>query len=168
MAELAVGGDLELKLCAALDASTEQIKRGQDREDRLERLIPIAAQIQASDEFPSSGDLIMDCGGPTLGKAWVLRRVFLGGTDPTATTAGSAFLFLSSSKSSNALISAFCFDQAASLPIAKFYSSRMVVLTYPQRIICKVTGGTAGDSYQLGGLAMEEIANDPVAARWTL
>lgn len=168
MAELAVGGDLELKLCAALDASTEQIKRGEDRRDRMERLIPISAQIQASDVYPSSGDLVMDCGGPTLGKAWVLRRIFLGGTDPTQTTAGSAYFFLSSSKSSNALISAFCFDQMATLPASKFYSSRMVVLSYPQRIICKITSGTAGDSYQLGGLAMEEIANDPVAARWTL
>ena len=168
MAELAIGGDVELKLCAALDASTEAINRREDREDRLARTIPISAQIQGSGVFPASGDLIFDCGGPTLGRAWVLRRLFLGGIDPTATTSGSAFWFLSASDSNSALVSAFCFDQASSLPIARFYSSRMVVITHPQRIICKITGGTSGDSYQLGGLAMEEIANDPVAARWTL
>lgn len=166
MAELELAGGLELS--AALKATTDALSRRNDLEDRLMRSIPIAAQIQGSGVFPSSGSLIFDLGGPTAGKAWVLRRLFISGVDPTATAAGSAYYFISSSLSDNALVAASCFDFANALPLKAFYSSRQVVLTYPQRIVCKVVSGTSAATYQASGFAMEEVANDPVASRWTL
>ena len=163
--DLSFGVDVAAQLKAGFDGLRE------DRQDaertELER-IPLDYPIRGGGTAPSTGPLIFDCGGPPMGRAWVLRRLAVGGTDPTAAAAGEAYLFSSSAGDSEQLITATWFDIVASLPAVRFYTSRQVVVQAGQRLWVKITSPTAGASYAASGAVLSEIANARAAARWTL
>lgn len=164
---LEIEGGLDLQIAASLKASADAAQERNSRERRLEELVPVDAQIQAAGVYPSSGDLVIDCGGPTSGRAWVLRRLNVSGPDPTVAIAGSAYVFFSAGISSGSLVGPNWIDVASSLPLVGWYTSRQVVLRSPMHLVVKITGGTAGDTYSVSGYAMDESTH-PAAARYTL
>ena len=163
--ELGVHLDLAAELRAGFDGLRDRDRKSRERE---EVLIPLDVTIRGGGVGPATGDLIFTCGGPPLGRAWVLRRLLVGGTDPTVAVAGSAYCFASSAGDRDQLITATCFDWAASLPLVGFYTSRQVVVNSGQQLWVVVTGATSGTSYALAGAVLSEIANERAAARWTL
>ena len=163
--ELGVHLDLAAELRAGFDGLRDRDRQSRERE---EALIPLDNTIRGGGAAPALGKLIFTCGGPPLGRAWVLRRLVVGGTDPTVAVAGSAYCFASSAGDSDQLITATCFDWAASLPLVGFYTSRQVVINSGQQLWVVVTGATPGTSYALAGAVLSEIANERAAARWTL
>jgi hypothetical protein len=164
-----IEGGFELALKAGIKAGFGDLAdREDERQRRREALIPLDTPIMGGAVGPAAGDLIFDCGGPPMGRAWVLRRLAIAGTDPTATIAGEAYFYASSAGTSDQLITPGWFDYAASLPLVGWYTSRQVVIHAGQRIWCRVTGYTSGASYVVSGAAVSEIANEPAAARYTL
>lgn len=166
---LEVEGGFELALKAAVKAGFDGHGDREDaRQSRLERLIPIDTPIHGGGVGPAAGSLIFDCGGPPMGRNWVLRRLVIAGTDPTAAIAGVAYFFASSAGSADQLITTGWFDSAASLPLVGWYSSRQVVIHAGQRIWCLVTSPTSGTPYVVSGAAVSEVADEAAAARYTL
>ena len=157
--------DLGAQLKAAFDGLRDDDRR--ERQEEIDR-IPLDHTIRGSGLAPSSGDLIFAIGGPPLGRAWVLRRLAVGGSDPTATAAGSAYFYASSAGDSDQLITATWFDFASSLPQVGWYTSRQVVIQSGQQIWVKIASPTAGAVYAVSGQVLSEIANERAAARYTL
>lgn len=163
--DLSFGVELAAQLKAGFDGLRDDDRRERERE--IER-IPLDYPIRGGGTAPSTGPLIFDCGGPPLGRAWVLRRLAVAGTDPTATAAGVAYLFSSSAGDSEQLVTATWFDIVSALPAVRFYTSRQVVIQSGQHLWVKVASPTAGASYAASGQVLSEIANERAAARWTL
>jgi hypothetical protein len=163
----------QMELAATLKAGfdglqdSDRDRRERDRQHELE-MIPLDHTIRGSGTAPSTGDLIFDCGGPPLGRAWVLRRLAVAGTDPTVAMAGAAYCFASSAGDSDQLITTTWFDVASSLPMVGWYTSRQVVIADGQRLWIKITSPTAGATYSASGKVMSEVANERAAARYTL
>ena len=158
-----------IEMAAELKAGFQGIHdREREQRRREEELIPLDLVIRGGGTAPPSGDLIFSCEGPPLGRAWVLRRLVIGGTDPAVAVAGSAYCFASSAGDQDQLITATVFDWAATMPLVGFYTSRQVVIQSGQRLWIKITSPTAGTSYALAGSVLSEIANERAAARWTL
>lgn len=165
----AIDLDFQVDLAASLKAGLDGIRDDDEaRRRHEEELIPLDYPIRGGGVAPSTGDLIFDCGGPPLGRAWVLRRLCIAGTDPTVAVAGQAYVFASSAGDSDQLITATWFDVASSLPMVGWYTSRQVVIADGQRLWVKITSPTAGTSYTASGKVMSEIANERAAARYTL
>ena len=164
-----IEGGFDVRIAAQFKASLDGAEsRREERESRLEKLIPTDTHIQGGGVAPASGDLIFSCGGPAMGRNWVLRRLAVGGTDPTAASVGSAYFFASSAGDEEQLLASGWFELASALPAVSFYSSRQVVIQPGQKIYCRIHTPTAGASYVVSGAAMSEIANEPVATRYTL
>lgn len=158
-----------VELAAELKAGFQGIHdRDREQRRREEELIPLDLTIRGGGTGPATGDLIFSCEGPPLGRAWVLRRLVIGGTDPTVAVAGAAYVFASSAGDSDQLITATVFDWASTLPLVGFYTSRQVVINSGQRLWVKITSPTPGTSYALSGSGLSEIANERAAARYTL
>ena len=165
----AIDLSFQVDLAAELKAGFDGLRSERDsRRQRELELIPFDIPIRGGGTGPSSGDLIFSCQGPPLGRAWVLRRLVIGGTDPTVAVSGSAYVFASSAGDSDQLITATCFDWAQTLPLVGLYTSRQVVIQSGQQLWVKITSPTSGTSYALSGAGLSEIANERAAARYTL
>ncbi len=163
--DLGVHLDLAAELRAGFDGLRDQDAARRQRE---EETIPLDLVIRGGGVAPAAGKFVFSCGGPPLGRAWVLRRLVVGGTDPTVAAAGSAYCYASSAGDLDQLITSTVFDWAASLPLVGFYTSRQVVVNSGQQIWVVIVGASAGQSYALSGAVLSEIANERAAARWTL
>ena len=164
-----IGLGIQVDLAAELRAGFHGLRDEEDSRRRRElELIPFDYPIRGGGAAPPSGDLIFNAGGPPLGRAWVLRRLAVGGTDPTVAVAGSAYCFASSAGDSDQLITATWFDVAASLPMLGWYTSRQVVIQAGQLLWVRITSPTPGAGYALSGSVLSEIANERAAARYTL
>lgn len=164
-----IEGGLDIHISAAIKAGLDGISaRDAERRRREEALIPTDFPIRGGGTAPSSGDLIFSCGGPPQGRNWVLRRLAVGGTDPTAASSGSAYFYASSSGDKDQLLGSDWFDVAATLPLVGWYSSRQVVIQAGQQIWCRIHTPTAGAAYVVSGTVVSEIANEPVAVRYSL
>ncbi len=160
---------LQIDLGAQLKAGFDGL-RDDDRRERREELerIPLDYPIRGSGTASAPGALIFDAGGPPLGRSWVLRRLAVGGSDPTSAATGEAYFYASSAGDSDQLITATWFDIVAALPAVRFYTSRQVVIQSGQRLWVKITSPTAGAIYAVSGQVLTEIANERAAARYTL
>ena len=163
--DLSFGVELAAELKAGFDGLRDEDRSARAQE---ESRIPLDHTIRGSGVAPATGDLIFNVGGPPLGRAWVLRRLAIGGTDPTTAVAGAAYIFASSSGDSTDLITATWVDTAQTLPLLGWYTSRQVVIQSGQMLWIKITGPTAGTSYAAAGMVLSEIANERAAARYTL
>ena len=161
--------DLAATLKAGFDGlqDSDRDRRERERQRELE-MIPFDYPIRGGGAAPEAGDLIFDAGGPPLGRAWVLRRLGVGGIDPTQAVAGAAYLFASSAGDPDQLITATWFDVASSLPLLGWYTSRQVVIQAGQRLWVRIVAPTPGASYTLAGSVLSEVANERAAARYTL
>lgn len=163
--DLSFGVELAAQLKAGLDGIRDE---QESRWKREEELIPYDTSIRGGGAAPASGDLIFNVGGPPMGRAWVLRRLSISATDPTATAAGTAYFYASSAGDSNELIAATWFDWASTIPMVGWYTSRQVVIQSGQLIWVRIVSPTAGASYAVHGTAVSEVANERAAARYTI
>ena len=168
MSDIEVEGGLQVQIGALLKATTDAAAERRAAREREEAMIPLDHHVQGGGVAPSSGDLIFECGGPAMGRAWVLRRLAVGGNDPTQTAAGTAYFYMSSAGDEEQLLASGWFDYADTLPLVGWYTSRQVVLTHAQKIWCRIHAPTAGASYVVSGSVIDEIANERAAARYTL
>ena len=159
----------QVDIAAELKAGFNGLRDGErTRRAEEESKIPFDFTVRGSGVAPGAGDLIFNCGGPPMGRAWVLRRLAVGGTDPTAVSAGVAYVYFSSAGDSDQLIAATWADVVSALPGVKFYTSRQMVVKDGQLIWVRITGPTAGAAYAVNGAVLSEIANERAAARYTL
>ncbi len=164
-----IEGGFEFQLKAAIKAGLDGFAEREDaRREHQDRLIPTDHHVQGGGVGPASGDLIFACGGPPLGKSWVLRRLSISGTDPTAVIAGKAYFFASSAGDTDQLIASGWFALAATLPSVSYFTSRQVVVQAGQQIWCRVTSPTSGTAYVVSGQVVSEIADERAAARYSL
>lgn len=168
MSDIEVEGGLQVQIGALLKATTDAEAARQREREREEAMIPLDHHVQGGGIAPATGDLIFECGGPAMGRAWVLRRLAVGGNDPTQTSAGTAYFYMSSAGDEEQLLASGWFDYADTLPLVGWYTSRQVVLTHSQKIWCRIHAPTAGASYVVSGSVIDEIANERAAARYTL
>lgn len=167
MTSIEAGLDLEIgaSLKILTDAEADRARRAQEEE----RLIPVDAQIHSGTEIEAgAGFGLVNCGGPAMGRAWVLRRLAIALLTPMQAAAGTAYWFASASEEVSLLQTTGWFAQMAALPSVAFFTSRQVVLRYPQKVICYIDGPTAGDTYIIAGYALDEMADQPAAARYSL
>jgi hypothetical protein len=163
------GVELEGGFEFALKAAVGELgDRDDARRRREEALIPNDIPIHGGGVAPAAGDLIFPCGGPPSGRIWVLRRLVIAATDPTLAIAGSAYFYASSAGDEEQLLTSGFFDYAATLPLVGWYSSRQVVVQAGLQIWCRVHAPTAGSSYVVSGTALNQVADERAAARYTL
>lgn len=168
-----MGIDLEAALDVQIGASLKVIAdaeaQREERDRRLESMIPRDAQIFGSGTIAAgASSVVISCDGPSQGRAWVMRRLGASLSDPTQTAPGKAYIFAASDSEAAHLLAGSWIGVFASLPAVGFWTSRQVVIRYPLKVVVEVTGGTAGDTYSIGGYALDELANEPAAARYTL
>lgn len=161
-------------LAVAFHAGIGSLSEQQRETNRLLRRladgagIPIDAPIQGSGTADTAGDVVFDCGGPAQGRVWVLRRLAVGGVDPTAAATGSAYFYASTSQLLAQLSTSQWFDFASALPLVGWYTSRQVVIPAPLHITCRIKGGTSGALYVVSGGAQDEQQFLRAEAEYTL
>lgn len=161
-------------LAIAFHAGIGSLSEAQAETNRLLRRlassapIPIDAPIQGSGTADASGDVVFDCGGPAQGRVWVLRRLAVGLSDPTAAASGAAYFYASNSMLTQQLSTSQWFDVASTLPLVGWYTSRQVVIKFPHHIICRIKAGTSGDIYAVSGLAQDELEAQRAQAEYQL
>lgn len=151
------GSGLWLKLHATLDGlnshmrkiETAWIQRASDTPRdvvvRLAGVIPAAGTTPTTLQGAEIGGV-----GPQPGEVWILRACRIGGVTPTTTAVGRGDLFMSPvdpSAGGATPSTAQWLDQATTLPLVAFYSSRQVVLRAPDNFYVVITNGTAGQQY---------------------
>jgi hypothetical protein len=166
--------EADAELVVAFRAGLGSLSEAQAEQNRLLRRIargqriPIDAPIQGSGTADASGDVVFDCGGPAQGRVWVLRRLAVGGTDPTAVATGSAYFYASTSQLIAQLSASQWFDFASTLPLVGWYTSRQVVIPAPLHIMCRIKGGASGALYVVSGGAQDEQQFLRAEAEYTL
>lgn len=120
------------------------------------RLLPVDAPLAAAGNAPASGNLALDCGQPPQGQVWLLRNLYVGGTDAGGAAAGEAYVVVSALPSNqfvSAIPAASTRSIATSLPNVGTWTSRQIVVRYPERLHVVIKGGTSGDIYAVAGTA---------------
>lgn len=151
------GLDILVSLGLRMGALTDQLEK-RDKHERWLRAntIPVDAPLRGQGSVPASGPLAIDLGTPPEGKVWLVRRMAIGGVKRSTSVAGSADLYVSAQPPvTEALNQNFSelVDYTTTLPSMAFYSHRQIVLTYPERIIAVIIGGTPGQTILASGSA---------------
>lgn len=167
-------------LQATLGGLRDQMQQDRDWRERNRRAakfaeMPIDRPLVGSGAYPSTGIMAFDLGGPDMGRRWLLRRIAVGGTTPTTTTAGRADVFVSavppidpvtggtggSGVLTGTALRAGCLadwrDQATSLPQVSGYTSRTIVVGPNESLWVVISSGTASQQYVCNAGVMETM-----------
>lgn len=166
-------GPLVLEAMASLHADmrslTESVAKAAERIARVEELYaklgPVDVPLRAAATSNSSGSgFLLDLGGPASGRVWLLRRLLVGTTTWTS-VAGTANVYVSAVRPSPGQGNlADMVDNAATLPLAAFYSNRQIALHAPQRLYVELVNPVASTTYVAGGSA-EDLPDVALLAR---
>jgi hypothetical protein len=122
--------------------------------------------LAGSGTVDARGDnLIFGLEGPNQGYKWEVRRIYIAGTDPTASRGGTAFLTVSPLRPQPNLISALnVIDYVPTIPGPAFYSAGQIVVHAPSRLWVVVVGGDDLYTYIVTG-SVQESPDVPVSGR---
>lgn len=149
-------GPIEFEVVAQLKSSVEtlakQVANLRAEERAYHEQGPVDAPLQASGTAPSSGSLWLNLGGPATLRAWILRRLIIGGSTWGTTVAGTANLYVSPSQPTGSSL-AVQVDEASALPNKAFYTSRLIVLHAPNQLWVEIANPTSASVYVVSGAA---------------
>jgi hypothetical protein len=153
-AELRAGiGELGRKSLEHSDQLT-QIQRAMLRPPAQPFTIP----KQGSTVSGSSGDVVVDLGGPNSGRFWYVMRWTFGGRLWASAVNGVGLLVVSSTPPTNAAslgigdVCAVSPNASQALPCAITFSRGQIVLRYPERLYAIATAPTATTEYRSSAL----------------
>ena len=113
-------------------------------------LLQFSGSSSAAATAPFALNPLADNAGPQQGEVWILRMLRVGGVTPTTTAAGRCDVFQQAVNPTAAGLSlglGTWIDQATSLPAVAPYSSRYVVLRWPDNLWLVISNGTNSQQY---------------------
>lgn len=126
-----------------------------ERQARI-REQPLRAPVQKAGAVPTSGALVLDLGGPAMGRRWDVKNISVtDAADVTAAVTGKAWLYVGQP---GAYGPPGLRWELAALPAVDKFSSEQLAVTPPDRLLVVVTGSTAGQVL----LARAEILDFPL------
>jgi hypothetical protein len=136
-----------------------QVKRHQDRLERIARSLPSDYQYAVPGIYPASGSLALDLGSPAVGTFWNVRRIIVGGSDITTEPDGVAWVFVQGSNpiaaGANPSIAQAADLTVNALPQRSFYGTHQLVVYPPEHLWVIITSGTAATQY-VASMKVEE------------
>jgi hypothetical protein len=159
--QLSVG---ELTLEALLDLKTgigvlrDEITLLIKAEYEYQQRGPLFVQLRASAAADSSADdLVLDLGGPAVGRIWEVRRLIVGGVTWDTTASGNAQIFILANPPMLNIDPPLTelADQATTLPAKNFYSTGQFILRNPSRLIVLIDSPTASQVYAATGSVVD-------------
>jgi hypothetical protein len=151
-------GPLVLNAIIDLHASIDTLNK------RLRNIAAIEAAYQdGAIEVPlrnaavsaASGSLIMGLGGPRYGRLWEVKRLTIGGAQWTSVVAGQALIVVSPTAGQLTPALGDIADQAGSLPLVSYYSTRQLTVRHPNHLYVVILTPTASTQYSVGGQATD-------------
>lgn len=133
------------KLAGRMDGLSKSIETLRARE-------PFFTKVVASATSPSSGAFALDLGTPNPGFWWQVRRIVIGGDNWGSTVAGTAELVVTAGGSSliapaTARTIPDTIDEYATLPVARFYSSKQIVVKETEHLMLLFVSPTGSTLY---------------------
>lgn len=169
MSEDGEGAGLEIKGMVGLSVAIGDLA-GEMRHHRLSEERRRQAHIESQPRTVSvNRDFVIPAGAttgawavgsPERGYVWLLRRLWIGGNQITATPSGAAFVFVRPNSPVGDLGPANLVAQTAqALPQIAYWSNKQVAVMERERIWVYLTGATAGTQYVASG-AVEQYTID--------
>jgi hypothetical protein len=144
-------GDLSMKVALEIQDMKTLLTRSVDTAEKLwSRLqfgTPIKYRRAVSATAPASGQIVLDLGTPDSGTWWDVESCVVGGTDYTATSPGTAGLYVSAQVQGRSPGLSELVDIAQVLPNRAFYGHRDIVVQEREHLIVVINSATAGDVY---------------------
>lgn len=148
-------GPLVFELMGGLKASLDTLNKRLRNIAKVEeayqfgvREIPIRKVATSA----ASGNLVIGCGGPAVGRLWEVKRLTVGGVLWTSTVSGQAIVVVGSvSDGQTTPPLTDIADQAATLPNIAYYSTRQLVVRNPGHLFVVVIAPSATTQYAVGG-----------------
>lgn len=157
-------GPLELLggIAARLDTMNKSMEKLlKQREEAFEREGPLAVPLTTAPSTTAAnvtGSVVMDLGGPSPDRIWLVRRLVVGSTTFATAAAGSASVFISPAnpttpgQSGGALWALV--DRYATLPAVAFYSNEQLMLEPGDHLWVEIVSPGAAVNYTTGGMAL--------------
>lgn len=146
---LKIWGDVGLTLGKSLDAQTRSWTQLMER---LQHNTPVDYGPAASGVFATGQALLLNLGTPDQGRRWEVMSVAIGGNDANIAATGTAALYVSgqlpvvTGGPAPAGMTAVA-DIYATLPAARQYGTRQIVVNDQEYLFALVFGGTNGQGY---------------------
>lgn len=151
------GGGLEImaQLAVSLGSVAEQLRREEDRRDKLTRAMPGDYQYATQATCPTpTAPFSLNLGSADQGQWWNIRRVVVGGPDVSSSPAGVAWVSVQGSPPAgpgaggglNPPIPTLV-DKYGTLPAFQTYGTHQLVVDETEYLWVTIIGGTAGTVY---------------------
>lgn len=117
----------------------------QRESQRQSRAVPIEWPLRRGGTVPAGGTLVLDLGGPSMGRRWSVRSLAVSApTGPTGTLAGSANWYVGNAAGFGG--GEWCAPTMTTLPGFQLVGSDQINVTPTDHLLCVISGGTAGQA----------------------
>lgn len=133
-----VSVDFGLEVRAGMDRLASEVGNMSKALETLRAREPFFTKLAGSATSPASGSFLIDLGTPNPGFFWIVRRIVIGGDNWGSSVSGTAELVIAATggiAAGNARTIPDTIDEYASLPVARFYSSKQIVVKETEHLM---------------------------------
>jgi hypothetical protein len=112
---------------------------------RESRALPVQTELRRGGDIPASGTLVIDFGGPAMGRRWTVRAISVSAASGVAgTLAGSANWYVGQPGAFGP--GEWAAPTMTTLPAFQFVNADAMSVAGLDHLFCVITGGTAAQS----------------------
>ena len=144
-----LGSMLTAAVGHAKDTATE-LRRQTQLMQQAAALQPITYRGRAQ-AIAAGGTVVLDLGGPSMGRTWELRHLVIGSDLPSTAAAGAVWVYRYAGGAAQVPAALSMFDAVDwndTLPAKSTYGAGEITIGQTERLFVVVTGATNGQDYQ--------------------